>query len=101
MDVDRIHESEVMSSFGVSVRYLPEELDEFDEIEFGLGSWEDQKLIFTLVLEHGIVARISLGYIPRGGSEEDMMAFTDPQLKTVLAAKGDVLESFFDSILTE
>ena len=101
VDVNRIREPGTLSSSGISVRYLPEELDEFDEMEFGAGSWEGRDLVFTLVLEHGVVARISLGYIPPGGSEDDMMAFSESQLQAVLALKGKDLESFFDSVLTK
>ena len=100
VDVNRIREPGLLSSAGVSARYLPEELDDFDEMEFGAGSWEGRDLVFTLVLEHGVVARISLGYIPPGGSEDDMMAFSESQLQAVLTVRGEQLESFFDSILT-
>ena len=40
-----------------------------------------------------------MGFIPVGGSEDDMMAFSEAQLKEVLSDKGDTLKSFFESIL--
>jgi len=99
VDFDRLKESPDLGPAGATVRYLPDELDDLDEMEFGAGSWEEKEVIFTLVVERGRLARISLGFIPPGGSEDDMMAFTEAQLKDVLAAKGDALESFFESIL--
>jgi hypothetical protein len=86
-------------SLGITERYVPDEIDEFDEFEFGLGTWTGQEVVFILVLELGRLARISLGYIPQGASEDDLMAFTESQLEEILVEKGDSLESFFESIL--
>jgi hypothetical protein len=100
IDFSRLQQSQDFASAEVTVRYLPDELEEFDEIEFGAGSWQEREIVFTLVLEHGKLARMSLGYIPAGGSEDDMMAFTETQLREVLAEKGPALESFFDAIFS-
>jgi len=99
IDLAKIREPQCLASAGVTDRYVPDEVEEFDEMEFGVGSWNEDEVIFTLVLEHGRLARISLGYIPPGGSEDDMMAFTEAQLEEVLADKGGTLSSFFESIL--
>jgi hypothetical protein len=101
VDFDRIGKTLHSASSSVTGRYLPDELDDFDEMEFGAGIWEEKEVIFTLVVENGKLARISLGYIPGGGSEDDMMAFTETQLEDVLAVKGEAIEGFFDSIFPE
>lgn len=99
IDFNRVKDSRTYTSTGVIERYVPEELDVFEEMEFGVGLWRGQEVIFTIVLEDESLARISLGFVPTGGSEDDMMAFTEAQLKEVLGDKGDALESFFKSVL--
>lgn len=99
INLDQIKEFKANPPLGVTERYIPDELEDFDELEFGAGSWKGQEIVFTLVLEHNKLARISLGYIPKGASEDDMMAFSLSQLGEVLSEKGDSLESFFESIL--
>jgi hypothetical protein len=101
VDFNRIKNNQDLTSAEVTSRYLPDELEEFDEMEFGAGVWEGHDVVFTLVVEHGRLARISLGYIPEGAPEDDMMAFSEIQLSEVLAIKGKVLESFFESILPQ
>lgn len=88
----------VLSSLGIEGRWVPEELEDFDEMEFGLGQWEDKTLIFTLVIEQAKLQRVSLGYIPPGGNEDDMHAFTEDELARVLDANGDILTQFFEKV---
>ena len=99
VDFQKLKQPQTYAATGVSERYVPDELDVFEEMEFGAGTWKGQDVIFTIVLEEGRLARISLGFIPVGGSEDDMMAFSEAQLKEVLNDKGDTLKSFFESIL--
>jgi hypothetical protein len=99
IDFEKLKEPQSSTAAGVTERYVPDELDVFEEMEFGAGPWKGQDVIFTIVLEEGKLARISLGFIPPGGSEDDMVAFNEAQLKEVLADKGDTLELFFESIL--
>ncbi len=87
-----------LSSLGVEGRWVPEELEDFDEMEFGLGQWGDRKLIFTLVVEMGKLQRVSLGYIPPGGAEDDMHAFSEAELAQVLDERGDALIRFFEKV---
>ncbi len=97
LQISRLKNTPSLTAGGVTDRYVPEELDVFEELEFGAGLWRGQDIIFTLVLERGKLARISLGYIPSGGSDDEMVAFTEAQLDDVLAEKGDLLEAFFES----
>ena len=80
------------------MRYLPDEIESFEELEFGLGSWRAQEVVFTIVVEDGKLARISLGYIPSDGSEDDMRAFTEQQLETFLNEEGGTLERFLKAV---
>jgi hypothetical protein len=93
-----IQDEDIMSSLGVEGRWVPDELEDFDEMEFGLGNWGDRKLIFTLVVEMGRLQRVSLGYIPPGGAEDDMRAFAPEELAKVLNEKGTALLRFFERV---
>lgn len=88
----------LLSSLGVEGRYVPDTLEDFDEMEFGLGEWEGRKVIFTLVVEEGKLQRVSLGYVPEDGDEDDMVAFSQADLARVLEAKGDILTEFFEKV---
>jgi hypothetical protein len=93
-----VQDEGVLSPLGIEGRWVPEELEDFDEMEFGLGQWGDRTLIFTLVIEQGKLQRVSLGYIPPGGDEDDMHAFTEDELAQVLDEKGDALARFFEKV---
>ncbi|RJP23843.1 MAG: hypothetical protein C4520_05220 [Candidatus Abyssobacteria bacterium SURF_5] len=87
-----------LSSLGIEVRYVPETLEEFDEMEFGLGHAIGKPTIFTLVLVQGKLKRVSLGWIPEEGNEDELHAFSEPELAEVLEQKETSLTSFFDRI---
>ncbi len=91
----------VLASLGIEGRWVPDELEEFDEMEFGLGSRGDNTLIFTLVVEQFKLQRVSLGYIPPGGDEDDMHAFTEEELAKVLSENEDTLIRFFEKATGE
>lgn len=93
-----VQDEDALASLGVESRWVPEELEEFDEMEFGLGQWADRTVIFTLVIEKGGLQRVSLGYIPPGGDEDDMVAFSEEELALVLDEKQATLIGFFEKV---
>ena len=98
VDHPTVRDEGTLASLGVEGRWVPEKLEEFDEMEFGLGRWGDKTVIFTLVVEKGELQRVSLGYIPPGGDEDDMVAFSEEELALVLAEKQDTLIQFFEKV---
>jgi len=90
-----------ITSLGIEKRYVPEEIDIFDELEFGLGTWKKNQLVFVVVLEHGKLGRISLGYIPPEGDDDDMMAFTPAQLDLVLSEHYQRIQAFLEGLFPE
>ena len=98
---DVAKDDKLLSSLGVEGRYVPEELEDFDEMEFGLGRSGERSIIFTLVLEHGKLQRVSLGYIPDGGGEDNFHAFSETELAAVLDERGEILVNFFEKIVNE
>lgn len=98
IDENVVKDESLLSSLGVEGRYVPEEIEEFDEMEFGLGHSGERIVIFTMVLEHGKLKRVSLGYIPPGGDEDAMHAFSESDLAEVMDEKGDTLANFFEKV---
>jgi hypothetical protein len=98
VDHSVVKDEALLASLGVEGRWVPDELEEFDEMEFGLGEQGDRTVIFTLVIERGTLQRVSLGYIPPGGDEDDMVAFSEEELAQVLDEKQDVLIRFFEKV---
>lgn len=101
VDLTAAKNEKLLSSVGIEGRYVPDALEEFDEMEFGLGLWAGRTVIFTLVLEHSQLKRVSLGWIPEGGDEDDMRAFSESELAEVLDEKGDALIRFFEGVTAD
>jgi hypothetical protein len=101
LDLDVVRDEATLSRFGAEERYVPEELDIFDELEFGLGSHGTRTVVLVMVLEHGKLERVSLGWIPEGGSEDDFAAFSESELAEVMQDSGARLEAFFEAALPE
>jgi hypothetical protein len=98
IDPNAVKDEALLSSLGIQSRYVPETLEDFDEMEFGLGRSGGRTIIFTLVLEHAKLKRVSLGWIPEGGDEDDMRAFSGSELAEVMDENGDTLVGFFDKV---
>lgn len=101
VDMNAVRDGALLSSLGIESRYVSEELEDFDEMEFGLGRSGERTIIFTLVLVQAKLKRVSLGWIPEGDDEDDLRAFSEAELAEVMNEKGDTLASFFDKIFSE
>jgi len=93
-----LKEGQWLASLGIEARYVPDVLEDFDEMEFGFGQSLGRRVIFTIVVEQEKLKRISLGYIPEDGDEDIMQAFSQQELAAVLDEKGNALEKFFEKI---
>lgn len=101
IDMNVVKDEQVLASLGVEGRYVPEELEDFDEMEFGLGLSSGRNIIFAMVLEGSKLKRVSIGFVPEGGDEDDMHAFSESELAEVMDEKGADLVNFFDKIFSE
>ena len=90
----------LLASLSIEKRYVPEELEIFDELEFGLGSFGSKAIVLVMVLENRKLQRASLGWIPEGGDEDDLAAFTESELSEVMDEVGPRIVSFFEKTLT-
>lgn len=99
IDKNAVRDEYSLAAIGIAIRYVPDEIEEFDELEYGFTEPEAERtIIFTMVLESSKLKRVSLGYIPKGGDEDDMHAFSQDELDSVMNEKGDTLVRFFDTV---
>ena len=96
-----LSEEDRITSLGIEKRYVPDEIDIFDELEFGLGPWNESQLLLITVLENGKLGRISLGYIPPQGDEDDLMAFAPDQLVSVLDQHSQRITEFLEGLFPD
>jgi len=100
LDLTRIQDDDaLLESFSIEKRYVPDELDIFDELEFGLGPFGTKTVVLLMVLENGKLQRASLGWIPEGGDEDDFAAFTELELADVMELMAPRIESLFEEVL--
>ena len=100
VDLDLIRGDEaLLTSLSIEERYVPEELEIFDELEFGLGLFGSKTVVLMMVLEDSTLQRISLGWVPEGGDEDDFAAFSESELSEVMDEVGPRIVSFFEKIL--
>ena len=99
IDQKAVRNEKPLAEMGIKIRYVPDEIEEFDELEFGFSEPEgDRTIIFTMVLESWKLKRVSLGYIPEGGDEDDMHAFSEAELAQVMDKRGDTIVRFFETV---
>ena len=94
----RIGESSVLEKAGFVARYLPEEFDEFDEMEFTLPFEEEKSLVLSVALEQGRIMRILIGWVGPGDPDDAMRSFDEKDLKRALDLKGDDMARFLEDI---
>ena len=99
IDPAAVRNAALCESLGIEQRYVPEDLGVFEELVFGLGDrWSEQKVVFVTILEQSRLKRISLGRVPEGGDDDDLVAFTAGELAALLAEKGETLARFLDRV---
>ena len=97
VDLEAARDADLLGRLGIEARYLPEALEDFDEMELGLGLVGDRTVIFTLVLEKGRLGRISLGYV-LDPQDDDMRAFSESELAAVMDERGEALLAFVAAV---
>jgi hypothetical protein len=95
--LERAHDQAFLQSVGIEQRWVPDELEIFDEVEFGVGTCGQGTVVLVLVLEKGQLKRLSLGYVLEG--EDDFRAFSEEDLGQVLEQAAPRLLTFFEQLL--
>ena len=100
LNIDKAKGEENFSRWGIKVRYAPEEVDDFDEFEFGIDYEGEQDVAFLIAIEKGRIARVLFGWtVP---DNPDMMKpMADDDLGKLLEKRGQALVEFFKYVTNE
>ena len=85
--------SKALAAHGARARWLPPELQPFDEIEVAFAREGGEDLSLTIAVEDGKVARMLFGAVPAGDDEADPRALTPEELAAAIDEKGAAVES--------
>ena len=85
---DRLGDTEHLAVLDVRGRWIPDPIEEFDEIDLALPLDDERDLVVTLAVEKGNLERMLLGWAPPGDDDADARAFTEDELAAALEEKG-------------
>lgn len=88
---DRIGDAEGLRPFGARGRWVPEELMEFDEVEYALPLGDGRDLTVSIAVEDGRIGRLVLGWVPGGDDDADARALSEGEIAAALGERGDDL----------
>jgi hypothetical protein len=94
----RLREERTLALLGARARWLPESLEDFDEIDLALPLDGERDLVLYVAVETGKIARIMLGRVPAGDDDADPLPFDEAGLAAVLDEKGDAVVSLLEAI---
>lgn len=83
---------------GIAPRYLPDEFEAFDEMDFLAPLDGERRLVVSAALEEGKIMRILLGWVGPGDPDDAMHALDEEGLGKALELNGDRLVGFFEKI---
>lgn len=83
---------------GARARWLPETLEDFDEIDLALPLDAERDLAVYIAVETGKIARIMVGQVPAGDDDADPRPFEAADLAAVLEKKGDAVAALLGAI---
>jgi hypothetical protein len=95
---DRLSDSDAVAAAGFRGRWVPEELQPFDEVELARSLDDATDLLVTLAVEEGKIARMMLGKAPAGDDDADATGLTEDELAAAVAAHGDAVERLMDHL---
>ncbi|WP_018084440.1 hypothetical protein [Desulfurispora thermophila] len=87
----------VLANLDLVATYLPEQLEEFDELEFRTAWQDQQEVVLTIATEMGRIKRVMFGLADRQNPDL-VRSMNQEQLAAFLADKGEQLVTFFQHI---
>ncbi|MGQ9557487.1 MAG: hypothetical protein ACUVTU_05980 [Desulfurispora sp.] len=97
VNLAKAQEEATLTRLGITATYLPEQLEEFDEMEFRTPWQDQQEVVLTIATELGRIKRVMFGLADRQNPEL-VRSMQQEQLAALLAEKGDQLLAFFEHI---
>lgn len=86
-----------LEKYGVTCTYLPDPIEDFDELEFRTDFNGQNDLVITATLELGKIKRIMFS-VADAENPDIVRALTGSQLEKFLSNKGENLVGFFEYI---
>lgn len=83
---------------GIAPRYLPDEFESFDEMDFLVPLDGEKRLVVSAALEEGKIMRILLGWVGPDDPDDAMHPLDEEDLGQALEMNGDALVGFFEKI---
>jgi len=96
VDAARLADRAALEALGFRPRWIPEPLDDFDEIEVAIGLDDTRDLLVTAAVENAVVARILLGWGPAGDDDADRRGFEADEIPGVLEAHGEAIVALLE-----
>jgi len=90
---------ENISELGISIRYQPEIIEDFDEIEFGIMLKNGKIIAFPVTIEKFLISRILFG-IPDANNPDILLPLSNEEFEEFLEEKEQKILDFF-SYLTD
>jgi hypothetical protein len=89
---------EAVEDFGARPRWVPEEIDDFDEIELALPMDDEEELLLTIAVEDGRMARILLSAARAGDDDADARGLSEAELMGALDRHGEALVALLEHL---
>jgi len=96
LNVENVKNSDRLRFFGVTCRYLPEPVEDFDELEFTT-EFGSHDVLISIVVQLGKIKRIQFTLLDPENPDA-IKGLKESQLKDLLTQKGDHLVEFFEYI---
>ena len=97
IEPERLADGAVLEDLGFRPRWIPEPLEEFDEIEVARSLDADRDLVVTVAVEQAKVARILFGHGPAGDDDADRRGFDEAEIAGMLDAHGDAVANLLST----
>jgi hypothetical protein len=88
---DRLADRDSIVGMGFRERWVPDELEAFDEVELAIPLDDERDLLVTLAVEETKIERMLLGHAPAGDDDADAEGLTEDGLTAALEQHGDVV----------
>ncbi len=95
---ERFGATKVLEDAGLDARYLPDEFDDFDEMEFLAPFEGDKKMVFSVVLEEKKIKRMSLGWVGPEDPDDAMRGLDDDEIQRALELRGEAFVRLLDEV---
>jgi len=97
LDPKNVEDAKQLETYGVICTYLPDPIEDFDELEFRTDFNGQNNIVITATLELGKIKRIMFS-VSDEENPDIVRALTGAQIDNFLSNKGEDLVEFFECI---